>query len=59
MFVFANFIANDTAAGGVLILRRHPGTTTQAEQHGCGNGTECVSLHSINGVELVHNRSLM
>jgi hypothetical protein len=47
------------ADGGVLVLRRHPGTSTQAEQHGCGNGTERGSLKRIYGVELVHYRSLM
>jgi hypothetical protein len=35
--------ADTRTDGGVLVLRRHPGTGTQAEQHGCGNGTECVS----------------
>jgi hypothetical protein len=39
--------ADPRADGGVLVLRRHPGTSTQAEQHGCGNCTECVSLHGI------------
>jgi hypothetical protein len=51
--------ADTGADGGVLVLRRHPGTRTQAEQHGCGNGTERGSLKRINGVELVHYRSLM
>jgi hypothetical protein len=32
MFVFANFIADDAAHGGVLVLRRQAGATTQAEQ---------------------------
>jgi hypothetical protein len=31
---------DSSADGGVLTLRRHAGTTTQAEQHGCGNCTE-------------------
>jgi hypothetical protein len=51
--------ADTRADGGVPVLRRHPGTRTQAEQHGCGNGTERGSLKRINGVELVHYRSLM
>jgi hypothetical protein len=34
-FGFVDFVAD----GGVLILRRHAGTTTQAEQHYCDNGT--------------------
>jgi hypothetical protein len=57
-----NGAANGTdtrADGGVLVLRRHPGTTTQAKQHGCDNGTEYVSLHGIDDLELVHYRSLM
>ena len=45
--------------GGVLVLRRHPGTRTQAEQHGCGNGTEYASLHDIDNPEIVHFRSFM
>jgi hypothetical protein len=51
--------ADTRADGGVPVLRRHPGTRTQAEQHGGGNGTERGSLKRINGVELVHYRSLM
>jgi hypothetical protein len=50
--------ADTRADGGVLVLRRHSGTRTQAEQHGCGNGTECGPLKRINGVEVAHNRSL-
>jgi hypothetical protein len=30
---------------GVLVPRRHPAATTQAEQHCCGNRTDCKSLH--------------
>jgi hypothetical protein len=62
MFVFADFVADDAAHGGTVVLRflrRHPGTTTQAEQHGCGNDTEYEYLHGIDDPELVHNRSLM
>jgi hypothetical protein len=51
--------ADTRADGGVPVLRRHPGTSTQAEQHGCGNGTERGSLKRIFSVELVHYRSLM
>jgi hypothetical protein len=51
--------ADTRADGGVLVLRRHPGTGTQPKQHGCGNGTERGSLKRINGVEFVHYRSLM
>jgi hypothetical protein len=51
--------ADTRADGGVLVLRRHPGTTTQAEQHGCGNGTEYVSLQGVDDLEFVHNRSFM
>jgi hypothetical protein len=51
--------ADTGADGGILVLRRHSGTRTQAEQHGGGNGTERDSLKRINGVELVHYRSLM
>jgi hypothetical protein len=41
----------DTSAdGGVLILPRHPGTTTQAEQHGCGNCTERKSMYRFHGI---------
>jgi hypothetical protein len=50
--------ADTRTDGGILVLRRHPGTRTQAEQHGYSNGTECVSLHGINGVELIHNHYL-
>jgi hypothetical protein len=50
MFVFTDFVADDAAHGGALVLRllrRHPGTRTQAEQHGGRNGTEYVSLQGI------------
>jgi hypothetical protein len=30
---------------GVFVSRRHRLTTTQAEQHCCGNRTDCKSLH--------------
>jgi len=37
------------ADGGVLILPRHAGTTTQAEQHCCGNCTDRNSLYRFHG----------
>ena len=54
--------ADTGADGGVLVLRlrrRHRGTRTQAEQHGCGNGAEYVSLQGIDDLQRVHNRSLL
>jgi hypothetical protein len=51
--------ADTRTDGGVLVLRRHPGTRTQAEQHGCNNGTERGSLKRVNSVEFVHYHSLM
>jgi len=50
MFVFADFVADDAAHGGAIVLRLlrgHPGTTTQAEQHGGGNCTEYASLQGV------------
>ncbi|SBT04169.1 hypothetical protein ACCAA_130120 [Candidatus Accumulibacter aalborgensis] len=38
-----------SANGCALVLRRHPGTSTQAEQHGCCNCIERESLYGFHG----------
>jgi hypothetical protein len=41
---------NAGADSGVLTLPRHAGTTTQADQHCCGNCAERESLHRFHGI---------
>jgi len=46
------------ANGSVLVLRRHSGTTTEAEQNGCGECTERKSPNRFHGLTSLWNMVL-
>jgi len=46
----ASYGTDAGADGGILVLRRHSGTTTEAEQNGCGECAERKSLNRFHGL---------